>query len=56
VAELDRERILSNVDELDSYLAELRPIAPGDFSEDVISWYPVSVWGCRRRRKIFFES
>jgi len=33
MAELDRERILGKVDELDSYLAELKQIAPVDFVE-----------------------
>ena len=33
MAELDRERILGKVDELDSYLAELKQIAPADFTE-----------------------
>ena len=33
MAELDRERILTKVDELDSYLNELKGIAPRDFEE-----------------------
>jgi len=33
VAELDRERILTKIDELDGYLNELKGIAPRDFEE-----------------------
>jgi len=33
VANLDRERILAKVDQLDGYIAELKEIAPKDFAE-----------------------
>jgi len=33
VAKLDKERILAKIDELDSYLSEIKGIAPGSFEE-----------------------
>lgn len=30
---LDKERILSKIDELDSYVGEIRQISPRDFNE-----------------------
>ncbi len=33
MAEVDRERILSKIDELDSYLSELKQILPRNFEE-----------------------
>ncbi len=33
MANLDRERILAKIDQLDGYIAELKKIAPSSFAE-----------------------